>query len=209
MKQYPTIPYQIVKGLPVYIYDKLDGSNIRAEWSRKRGFYKFGSRRRLLSDGSFVIKEAEDLILAKREELEGYVLDQFRCDRCIFYFEFWGPNSFTGLHKENEPHEVSLLDIEIYKRGFIDQKAYRRLQEKLAISTPRFLTHERMTGELAEQVRAGKLGSFEGVVCKSMMTDKYKKPIRFKVKSRQWIQKVKEVHAGNSQILSELLEGLQ
>jgi len=208
MKPYPTIPYEVLKGLPVYIYDKLDGSNIRAEWSKKRGFYKFGSRRRLLSDDSFIIKEAEGLILAQREALERYVVDQFRCDRCICFFEFWGPSSFAGLHKEDETHETALLDIEIYKRGFIDQKAYRKLQEKLDVPTPRFLTHEKMTAEIEEQARAGELGSFEGIVCKSIMTDKYKKPLRFKVKSRQWIEKVKAIHAGNQKVLRELLEGL-
>jgi hypothetical protein len=43
MKTYPSISRDIV-GQPIYAFDKLDGSNIRAEWSKKNGFHKFGSR---------------------------------------------------------------------------------------------------------------------------------------------------------------------
>jgi len=44
MKSYPSIPGKHTNGIPLTVFDKLDGSNIRAEWSKKRGFYKFGTR---------------------------------------------------------------------------------------------------------------------------------------------------------------------
>ena len=46
MKQYPSIPglkeLEKLKGRKIYVFDKIDGSNIRAEWNPKKGFYKFG-----------------------------------------------------------------------------------------------------------------------------------------------------------------------
>ena len=47
MKQYPSISHDI-RSVQAYAFDKLDGSNIRAEWHPKKGFWKFGSRTRLL-----------------------------------------------------------------------------------------------------------------------------------------------------------------
>ena len=44
MKQYPTIP-KTIQSIDIIAFDKLDGSNIRAEWNPKKGFYKFGSRK--------------------------------------------------------------------------------------------------------------------------------------------------------------------
>ena len=46
MKQYETIPYYgDYLGPDIIAFDKIDGSNLRFEWSRKRGFYKFGTRK--------------------------------------------------------------------------------------------------------------------------------------------------------------------
>jgi hypothetical protein len=36
MKQYPSIDATVRRGILVYAFDKLDGSNIRAEWDRKK-----------------------------------------------------------------------------------------------------------------------------------------------------------------------------
>ena len=49
MKSYPSITTKIDFSKEYYLFDKLDGSNIRAEWSKKQGFYKFGSRTQLLT----------------------------------------------------------------------------------------------------------------------------------------------------------------
>lgn len=45
MKQYPTINYwnKGYFGESCYAFEKLDGSNIRAEWSKKQGWHKFGT----------------------------------------------------------------------------------------------------------------------------------------------------------------------
>ena len=46
MKHYPKIEYynKGLYGRDIIGFDKLDGSNIRCEWSRKRGWYKFGTK---------------------------------------------------------------------------------------------------------------------------------------------------------------------
>ena len=68
MKAYPTIPREVIRSMSIYAFAKLDGSNIRAEWSRKKGFYKFGSRKRLLGTDQNTIPEAEELVRAQEKE---------------------------------------------------------------------------------------------------------------------------------------------
>ena len=50
-------------GRPFVAFDKLDGSNIRAEWDRQRGWHLFGSRRRLLDATQPLLGQAIQLIL--------------------------------------------------------------------------------------------------------------------------------------------------
>ena len=61
MKTYPSIPRKI-QNVPVYAFDKLDGSNIRAEWSKKKGFYKYGTRKRLLGSDEKPLGRAIELV---------------------------------------------------------------------------------------------------------------------------------------------------
>jgi hypothetical protein len=114
MKQYPTIPKQLKKcnATKFWVFDKLDGSNIRAEWSKKRGFYKFGSRKRLLGTDQGILARAEELIRFYEERFT-MRFGEFKIDRAICFFEFWGPSSFAGFHKKDDIlHRVSLIDID-------------------------------------------------------------------------------------------------
>lgn len=67
MKHYPKIEYYN-KGLinsPVIAFDKLDGSNLRFEWSRKRGFYKYGTRKVMIDTKDEQFGKAIPLFLDK------------------------------------------------------------------------------------------------------------------------------------------------
>src|SRR4051812_19272266 len=71
MKEYPSIPsaHDLLSrsedhlGQPFIAFDKLDGSNIRAEWDRKRGWHQLGTRRRLLDASQPFLGQAIQLIL--------------------------------------------------------------------------------------------------------------------------------------------------
>lgn len=65
MKTYPSISTQVDFSLSYCVFDKLDGSNLRAEWSPKRGFYKFGSRTQLLTPDQATLWPAQDRLLAR------------------------------------------------------------------------------------------------------------------------------------------------
>ena len=63
MKSYPTIPHwhKGIYGEHVYGFNKLDGSNIRAEWNKKRGWYKFGTRNMIINEQHPHFGESVDL----------------------------------------------------------------------------------------------------------------------------------------------------
>ena len=101
MKEYPSIGREVV-GSPIYAFDKLDGSNIRAEWSRKKGFYKFGKRRGLVGQDDPLLGEAQGLVESSwAEELSKRFRAQ-RWDKALAFFEFWGDNSFAGNHEDED-----------------------------------------------------------------------------------------------------------
>lgn len=111
MKKYLSITHEISRDVDIHAFDKIDGSNIRAEWSRNRGaFYKFGSRKRLIDENDEQLGETVGLI---RSKYEGDLDDIFRREgyrKVVCFFEFYGPSSFAGLHRD-EGHDIILLDV--------------------------------------------------------------------------------------------------
>jgi hypothetical protein len=68
MKQYPSIPNPSSGRLiefDAYVFDKLDGSNLRFEWDRKQGWYKYGTQTQMLEASRPVLGEAIGLFLER------------------------------------------------------------------------------------------------------------------------------------------------
>ena len=91
-------------------FDKLDGQNIRVEWSKKRGWYKFGSRNVLLDENQPYLGQAIELFHAKYgESLIKAILDfkewkvwGVEKTGVTVYCELWGPSSFAGWHVDGK-----------------------------------------------------------------------------------------------------------
>lgn len=198
MKQYPSISRDVQYGGPYYVYDKVDGSNIRAEWTKKKGFDKFGSRKVLLgekgaTEQQTLLGESIGLIKNLSDTLSKVFIEQ-RWQEVVCFFEFLGENSFAGFHKQ-EPHKVILLDLHIHKQGIIDTREFLKVFSDV-VETPKLLHQGNFNRELEAQIREGRLEgmSFEGVVAKAPPTKKWELPTMFKVKNQAWIDRVKELH---------------
>jgi hypothetical protein len=201
MKQYPTIQRQVVR-TPIYAFDKLDGSNIRAEWDKKKGFWKFGSRKRLLGEDQGILKEAEDLIQEKYAEALARVFADGKHLKGICFFEFYGPHSFAGNHA-NEPHDVVLIDINPFKKGILPPREFLKQCGHLHI--PELLYHGNPNQPFVESVKDSTLEGMteEGVVCKAK--GKGNTILMFKVKSRAWIDRLKGHCGDNTKLFEQLL----
>jgi hypothetical protein len=191
MKSYPSITTKIKQDTTIYAFDKLDGSNIRAEWSKKKGFCKFGTRTRLLDPSEPILGPSQDMILEKYGDDLDAIFRRQRYERVVTFFEYGGPSSFAGSHDLNEERDVVLFDADIYKKGLMEPKSFIETFGHLDI--PKLLYKGEITEEFYNSVKDGTLEdmTFEGVICK------YKHPKlnsseMFKIKNRAWILKLQD-----------------
>jgi len=189
MKSYPSINTQINNTQKFYIFNKPDGSNIRAEWNKKEGFTRFGSRRKLITRDTLILGESIDLFLEKYNEDLSKILFDKGYQKATIFGEFFGENSFAGEHKEDEEKDIKIFDISPYKKGILSPEEYLKLTEN--IDTVELLDHRILTEDVIEQIKLGLYPnmSFEGVVCKAMTSRGLK---MFKIKNIHWLNKLKE-----------------
>jgi hypothetical protein len=188
MKTYPAIPRNFFEIKNAYIFDKLDGSNLRFEWTRKRGFHKYGTRKRLFDETDIVFGRAVELFHnTLADDLERIFRAQ-RWEKATAFAEFYGPNSFAGYHDPRDVHQLTLIDICQYKYGFLNPKDFVKFFGHL--DTAQLLDRTNWTRGYIDRVWDGEIEgvSFEGVVAKAGGGNK---AIRAKAKTRAWIEKVK------------------
>lgn len=187
MKQYPSIPREL-QNIPVYAFDKLDGSNIRVEWKPKKGLCKFGSRTQLIDESS-PLGEAIPLIKQYSDPIDEE-LRSLRIEEATLFFEFFGASSFAGTHYP-EPHYVALIDVSLYKKGFMNPGDF--IKSFMKVPKAPLLYHGNCNSDFINAVKTGTLNNmtFEGVVCKATRAKASHPPIMFKIKNQAWIDKLK------------------
>jgi hypothetical protein len=204
MKSYPSISK--LKTAPlnhIFAFDKLDGSNIRAEWNRKhKAFTKFGSRTQLIDKSSPILGEAIDLFLEKySEDLNQRFTDE-RWTKAICFFEFFGDQSFAGQHIVGDPKKVMLFDIN-GPSGLLYPKEYLKLTKYLDIAP--LIYEGPFNQDLISMVENGTLPhmTFEGIVAKAN-TGSPGLPWMTKVKNKAWLEKLKVICKDNEALFNQL-----
>lgn len=191
MKPYPSISRstgQHFREFEAYVFDKLDGSNIRVEWSRKRGWNKFGTRTRLLDETDTTFGEVIPLFKNTIADSIEQVIKNEHFDQVTIFMEFWGKQSFAGQHVTGDPKYLTLFDINVYKKGILGPKKFLDLFGNLNC-VPKFLGRHNWTRGFVERIRIGDVQdiTFEGVVGKAGDNHDL---IMAKAKSQAWIDKV-------------------
>jgi len=131
VRQYPSIPGP--SGAPhqhCRAQLKLDGSNIRILFDRKRGFCMFGTRKNLFDSSS---KHFGSVIPLFHELLADGLEQVIRKDkylRCmkqiVFFGEWYGQKSFSGHHypDSEDPKNLVIFDCVPYKQGLMPPKQF-------------------------------------------------------------------------------------
>ncbi len=179
MLYYPKIPGSRDAPLRRCVaFEKYDGTNLHWDWDREFGWHSFGTRRDEfdLSDAGVSrfaathdhLRECVGVFLSTLAEgLEKVFSDQeayrepggFRA-----FTEFFGPNSFAGLHKVEDPKRLVLFDVLAEPGGIFGPEKF--VADFGHLPTARVVYRGKFTGKFAEDVRTGKYGVAEGVVCK-------------------------------------------
>ena len=154
MKEYPSILGAGSHGCPglgqsTIAFKKYDGSNMRFEWSHKKGWHLFGTRRRLFDKTDPEYGCAIDIFLSKYASgLEAVIKkDKYlrHAREIICYGEFFGPWSFAGQHDPshpamhpkwtagnhlcydggpNDPKDVVIFDVNVHKKGLMSPREF-------------------------------------------------------------------------------------
>ena len=174
MIEYPTIlhasraPHQ-----PCIAFEKLDGSNIRVKFTRKRGFCQFGSRTQMLEESHPILGGAITYFSNNYAAIfEQIIKDNWPNEREVIIFgEWFGPNSFAGWH-EKADIEAGLMKLVIFdvmvshkNRKFLTPQDFVKLI-KPHIPTPRVMYEGNLNDQLIADVKAGLYDVAEGLICK-------------------------------------------
>lgn len=98
----------------------------------------------------------------------------------VFFFEYYGENSFAGMHDSND--EMKLVLIDVWEHTLIKPKEFIEWFGHLNI--PAVVYEGILDNEIITKVRKNKYGLKEGVVFKG---DKN----MFKLKTNEWLERVK------------------
>jgi hypothetical protein len=188
MKTYPTIPHLLATDRPLYLFAKLDGSNIRAEWSG--GGWRLGSRRKVLSEG-LLAEEVPGLFEQTFAEPLAAIFRAKGWSKATAYFEFHGPGSFAGQHID-EPHTLTLLDVAVHRRGILLPGDFLATFGHLPCAA--LLHHGPLTPAIRARIEDGTLPGMppEGIVAKGDWYVSPGRPLMFKHKSRAWLARLRE-----------------
>ena len=159
-------------------FEKYDGTNLHWDWDRDFGWHGFGTRRDEfnLSEAGIELFSQQHAHLRQSVEVFWATLAEgiekvFREDPAYREFqslkvftEFLGPNSFAGLHRQEDPKEIRLFDVWADPFGMIAPKRF--VEDFGHLHTARVVYEGKLTGKFAEDVRLGKYRVKEGVVCK-------------------------------------------
>ncbi|WP_309708339.1 RNA ligase family protein [Armatimonas sp.] len=179
MLYYPKMPSSekaLVLGERCIAFEKLDGTNLHFCWERGFGWHAFGTRRdrfNLTERGiaEFAnahpeLSEAAGVFQATLAAGLGDVLESYKTDETTAFCEFLGEGSFAGQHKPGEPKRLIFFDLALPGEVFVVPEDFVRDFGHLPI--PRIVYRGKLTGQFTDDVRKGKLGVAEGVVCKGL-----------------------------------------
>lgn len=196
MKSYPSILHWNEKRFGEYIYafDKLDGSNIRFEWSKKRGWYKFGSRKTMIDENHEQLGEAVTIFKNKYADAleEVFKLPRFRNARSMVVFaEYVGLNSFAGFHDPDDEMDLILFDVSQFQKGIISPKDFIDYFGHLHI--PEVVYKGEYNKEFVDNVINNVYNLTEGVIVKGVRKTKGNDiTYMFKVKAKSWLERLKK-----------------
>jgi hypothetical protein len=198
VKEYPSIPSSFGQSFfefDAYVFDKLDGSNLRFELTRKKGLVKQGTRTRLFDESDPIFGGALNLFKNVLQEPLMKMITDLRWERVIVFTEYWGTNSFAGWHDPVDQKHISIIDIAPHKKGILGPVEYLRLMRDFRYPlSAQFIGKERWTRSFVQRVRDGEITgvTLEGVVGKGGEGHGLKMA---KAKTQKWVDLVRAKHA--------------
>lgn len=209
MKSYPKIIHlnNQYLNLDCIAFNKIDGSNFRGEFSRKRKcFYKFGTRNVMIDKSDEQFGDAIDIFINKYgEDLSKIFYDKYpKIDKIVVFGEYSGENSFAGRHIATDKKDIVIFDISLHKFGFILPNIF--IEQFGHLDIPKVIYEGPFSKELIQKVKNNQFNLKEGIIAKGIIKNKNNKDEGWvtKVKTNEWLQKVKSLF-GEKEYLENLI----
>ena len=107
---------------------KYDGSNLRFEYSPKKGWHKFGTRKTMIDVSHPVYGSGIEMFL---ERFGDDMIKVFKKDKYMrsaqnitVFAEWFGAKSLGGAHRPKDPKNIVPFDVNVHKRGFLNPKEF-------------------------------------------------------------------------------------
>lgn len=216
MKHYNSIPNikedKSLMGEEIFAFNKLDGQNFCAKFSRKNDeFVMFGSRTQNVDETSDQFGDAVRFFKTHlNDKLKNIIhknqgkKDIFHnVDEITFFFEWFGEHSFAGFHDPNDILQLALIDVFLKKKGYIEPKDfvdtfYTNNDEENSLLLPELIYRGKLTNEFIQSIKNNnplESNSIypmvkEGVVCKRSTLLKGQKLPMVKIKTNYWLDRL-------------------
>jgi hypothetical protein len=175
---------------PCWAFEKHDGSNLRFFWSQQRGWHSTGTRYRWFKAVTPMFGPAVELFQLQYARPIVDILRRYKEYRgvteLVAFAEYFGPSTFSGLHREDELKQLILFDIYLPNRGFIPPPDWLAHFGQLPIS--KLVYQGPFSRAFITDVQAGKFPVSEGVVAKGTQPRRQRKG---NAGSEVWMAKVK------------------
>ncbi|WP_427159680.1 hypothetical protein ACQFX9_27365 [Aliinostoc sp. HNIBRCY26] len=203
---YPKIPDS--KNCPwerCIAFEKYDGTNLHWVWDCELGWYAFGTRRDRFDLDDMGIAQFNQAHPGLETATEIFQRDfaipletvfressDYQSPEITVFTEFFGMNSFAGMHKSDEAKQLILFDVQIDKSMIPPEKF---LQDFHHLNIARVVYRGKLTGQFIDDVRAGKYGVTEGVICKGVSNTNQLWMV--KIKTYAYMQKLQQCFQNN------------
>lgn len=175
-------------------FKKYDGTNIRVEWSRKRSWYKFGTKKMLIDFTHPIFGEAVNVFLRDwAEPLERLITDTWLSPQSVVVFgEFYGQKSFAGLHEERDYKYFTPFDLALKDSGFLTPREFVRVFAKLPVAE--VVYEGNFSKAFRQAVFKGEYPVDEGVVAKGLLPMRHGQNNIWmsKCKTWNWMEKLRQ-----------------
>lgn len=212
MKTYPSVQYfnKAILGSQIIAFDKLDGQNIRVEWSKNKGWYKFGTRTSMFDESSEqfgkVIPLFKEKYADQLEEIFKKSKNFRNTKNFVVFCEYVGENSFSGRHISGDKMDLILFDIapgDYTNNGFVEPKEF--IKEFKNLHIPKVIYQGPLTESFISSVKENKYNLKEGVMCKGVQPGGTREVLIVKIKTNSWLQRLKSEFG--DEVLREELNG--
>jgi len=198
LKSYLSIPgpRDCPIGRPCIAFYKHDGSNLRFDWSKKQGWFRFGTRRRLFDHTDPDFGGAIEIFQNKYADAIAKIIKDDKDYRgvrsCLVFCEYEGPSSFAGYHDPDEPKDLILLDVNPHKKGIVVPRTFLKKFGHLHI--PEVVYEGNFNRDFMRAVREGEFDVKEGVVAKGLKPGGHPQHSLWmaKVKTKWWLDELRK-----------------